>query len=308
MNGGLFMKRVMGTVRVVAIAAAVAGSWSVLASVVLGQAFEREHGFVERLYVLDGGVGHAGNKSSWTNMMDADGTEVDISAPCFLIQHASGYMMFDTCPNDIIAEMSPPGYASRGAAGIRWEKTKTVAGQLQEIGVDPADVKYVGISHSHADHTGNVEMFPNSIVLIQRLEYENAFGGNSAPTGPPQLDGPVFSREHPVKLVDGDLDVFGDASMIVGWVGGHTPGSQIAMIHLRETGWVILSGDAVHTQENFDNRWIPRIAREDIVNRLDVLAAYWRIQDLKDHYSAQLWIQHDVGQYNSLKKAPEFYQ
>ncbi len=302
------MKRMTGILRVVAIALAVAGSLSVFASVVSAQAFERDHGFAERLYVLDGGVGHAGNKSSWTNMMDADGTAIDISAPCFLIQHASGYMMWDTCPNDIIAEMSPPGYASRGAAGIRWEKTQTVASQLQTLQVAPADVKYVGISHSHADHTGNVEMFPDSTVLIQRLEYENAFQGSGAPTGPPRLDAPVFSRSHPVKLVDGDLDVFGDASVIVGWVGGHTPGSQIAMVNLRETGWVILSGDAVHTQENFDNRWIPRIAREDIVNRLDVLAAYWRIQDLIDHYNAQLWIQHDVGQYNSLKKSPEFYK
>jgi len=301
------MQRITGIVRVVAIAAVVVGALSVLASVVSGQAFKREHGFVERLYVLDGGVGHAGNKSSWTNMMDADGAEVDISAPCYLIQHATGYIMWDTCPNDIIAEMSPPGYGTRAAA-IRWEKTKTVASQLQELQVDPADVKYVGISHSHADHTGNVELFPNSIVMIQRDEYANAFQGLSAPTGPPQLDRPVFSRRHPVILVDGDIDVFGDASVIFGWVGGHTPGSQVAMVNLRETGWVILSGDAVHTQENFDNRWVPRIAREDIVNRLDVLAAYQRISVLKDNYNAQLWIQHDVGQYNSLKKAPEFYQ
>jgi glyoxylase-like metal-dependent hydrolase (beta-lactamase superfamily II) len=300
------MKRICGLVRVVAIAAAVVGASSVLASVVLAQAFEREHGFVERLYVLDGGLGHAGNKSSWTNMMDPDGTAVDISAPCFLIQHASGYMMWDTCPNDIIAEM-PNGYGSNAAA-IRWTKDQTLASQLRQIQVDPADVRYVGISHSHADHTGNVEMFPNSVVVIQRDEYEDAFAVMGAPTGPPLLDRPVFSRRHPVTLVDGDIDVFGDASVILGWVGGHTPGSQIALVRLRETGWVLLSGDAVHTQENWDNRWIPRIAREDIVNRLDVLAAYERIAALIDHYDAQLWIQHDVGQYNTLKKAPEFYQ
>ena len=301
------MKRMSGMIQVVAIAAAVAGSLSFFASTVFAQAFEREHGFVERIYVLDGGVGHAGNKSSWTNMMDPDGTAVDISAPCYLIQHASGYMMWDTCPNDIIAEMSPPGYGT-SAAAIRWEKTKTVASQLQQIQVNPADVKYVGLSHVHADHTGNVEMFPNSTVLIQRPEYEEGFEGSAAPTGPPSLDAPVFSRGHQVKLVDGDLDVFGDASVIIGWVGGHTAGQQIALVHLRETGWVILSGDAVHTQENFDNRWIPRIAREDLMNRLDVLMAYERIEALMEHYNAQLWIQHDVGQYNSLKKAPEFYK
>jgi glyoxylase-like metal-dependent hydrolase (beta-lactamase superfamily II) len=236
-----------GIVKAVAIVSAVVGTSCFLASAVWAQAFEREHGFVERLYVLDGGVGHAGNKSSWTNMMDADGTPVDISAPCFLIQHASGYMMWDTCPNDIIAKMSPPGYGT-SAAAIRWEKTTTVASQLQQIQVNPADVKYIGLSHVHADHTGNVEMFPNSLVLIQRPEYEEGFEGTAAPTGPPSLAGPVFSREHPVKLIDGDYNVFGDGSVIIGWVGGHTAGQQIAMVHLRETGWVILSGDAVHTK------------------------------------------------------------
>ena len=295
-----------GMMKGLAVASAVVVSSCTLASTVMAQAFERQHGFVERVYVIDGGVGHAGNKSSWTNMMDADGTPVDISAPCYLIQHANGYMMWDTCPNDIIATM-PNGYGSNAAA-IRWTKDKTVASQLQQMQVDPADVKYIGLSHVHADHSGNIEMFKNSTVLIQRPEYEEGFEGSAAPTGPPQLAGPVFSREHLVKLIDGDYDVFGDGSVIIGWVGGHTAGQQICMVHLRETGWVIFSGDAVHTYENFINRWIPRIAREDLMNRLDVLMAYERIAALMDHYKAQLWIQHDVGQYNTLKKAPEFYK
>jgi hypothetical protein len=32
------------------------------------------------------------------------------------------------------------------------------------------------------------------------------------------------------------------------------------------------------------------------------------MSDLLDHYGAQLWIQHDVGQYDTLRKAPEFYE
>jgi len=300
------MNRISGIIRVVVAAAAALGSLSFLASAASAQAWTREHGFVERLYVLDGGVGHAGNKNAWTNMMDPDGMPVDISAPCYLIQHASGYLMFDTCPHDIIAEM-PDGYGQSNV-GIRWTKDQTVASQLQQIRVDPADVRYVGISHSHADHSGNVELFPNAVVLIQRPEYETAFAGNRAPTGPPTLDRPVFSREHPVTLVDGDMDVFGDGSVILSWVGGHTVGSQIALVHLRDTGWVMLSGDAVHLQENWDNRRIPRIGREDQLTRLRVLVSMQRMSDLIDHYGAQLWIQHDVGQYNTLRKAPEYYR
>ncbi|MGH9163468.1 MAG: MBL fold metallo-hydrolase [Vicinamibacteraceae bacterium] len=153
------------------------------------------NGTVERLYVLDGGVGHAGNANSWSNMMDPPGTPLDIAAPCHLIRHATGYFMFDTCPNDIIASM-PNGHGT-SAGAIRWTKTKTIASQLAELKIAPSEIKYIGISHSHADHTGNIHMFPDSIVVIQRREYLNAFEGNSAPSGPPTFAGAIFPREHP---------------------------------------------------------------------------------------------------------------
>jgi glyoxylase-like metal-dependent hydrolase (beta-lactamase superfamily II) len=42
--------------------------------------------------------------------------------------------------------------------------------QLAKIGVKPEQIKYVGISHYHADHTGQVASFPGSTVLIGAKE------------------------------------------------------------------------------------------------------------------------------------------
>ena len=82
------------------------------------------------------------------------------------------------------------------------KRTKTLAGQLGELGVKPADVKAMAISHTHPDHIGNVELFPQVMLYVQKAEYEW-----------PGADGaPRFNPKHPVTLLEGDRDVFGDGS------------------------------------------------------------------------------------------------
>jgi N-acyl homoserine lactone hydrolase len=58
-------------------------------------------------------------------------------------------------------------------------------------------------SHSHPDHAGNIEMFPNTLMLVQKVEYEWA-GSRQHTVG--------FNKKHPVKLVNGDYDIFGDGN------------------------------------------------------------------------------------------------
>ena len=77
---------------------------------------------------------------------------------------------------------------------------------------------------------------------------------------PPSDTRPIFLKDHPVKLVQEDLDVFGDGSVMLVLTAGHTPGHQSCLVHLQKTGWVLLSGDAVHLQSNWDNRRIPYFA------------------------------------------------
>jgi glyoxylase-like metal-dependent hydrolase (beta-lactamase superfamily II) len=46
-------------------------------------------------------------------------------------------------------------------------------------------------------------------------------------------------------------DVRADGSVLLFYVGGHTLGSQVCLVHLKNTGYVLLSGDAVHLRSNF---------------------------------------------------------
>ena len=48
--------------------------------------------------------------------------------------------------------------------------------------------------------------------------------------------------------------MFGDGSVTIISTPGHTPGHQSLLVHLPKTGWLILSGDAVHFKDNWDNK------------------------------------------------------
>ena len=188
---------------------------------------------VERLYVLDCGDAHAPDQARWSPGVNV-GKPIDISDNCYLIHHKSGWMLWDTGIPDAVAAMTepPPG-------AIPWHRAKTLAAQLTAIGVQPADIKYVGISHTHPDHIGNVELFPAATVLIQKAEYEWAFAGDKKP----------FNPAHPVEQLVGDHDVFGDGSVMIVSTPGHTPGHESLMLNLPKTGWLVLSGDVAHFQD-----------------------------------------------------------
>ena len=265
-------------------------------------------GFADRLYILNGGYGHTDNAGAWLNMMVPPGTPIDISAYAHLIKHGNTWMLFDTSTNDSYATMKG---AQTGGNSIHWIKSpdQTMTAQLKLVGITPDDIKLIGISHNHADHTGNVSLFKNATVLIQRREYELAFPKGSAIAGPPNMAGDVFERNHPVSLLDGDYDVFGDGSVILFFMGGHTLGSQACLVHLKNTGYVLLSGDAVHLRSNFDTFRIPRIEQADEENNWlwSVPLAFLRIQQLMNYYHAQLWVHHDILDYKEREFAPGFY-
>ena len=76
------------------------------------------------------------------------------------------------------------------------------------------------------------------------------------------------------------------------------------MVKLEKTGAIILSGDAVHFKDNWENRRVPG----PNFNKEETLASMQRIADLMSENKAQLWINHDKIQSESLKHSPEFFE
>src|SRR4030095_16984863 len=76
---------------------------------------------------------------------------------CYLVKHGDEYLLWDTGHS-----MSAPNVAPK----------VSVADQLAKLNLKPDQIKYVGISHYHGDHTGQVASFPKALLLIGKYEWD----------------------------------------------------------------------------------------------------------------------------------------
>ena len=62
-----------------------------------------------------------------------------------------------------------------------------------------------------------------------------------------------------VEPVPRDKDVFGDGTVVMLDMPGHTPGHHSLLVRLEGKGTVLLTGDLAHFQENYDSNGVPCI-------------------------------------------------
>ena len=247
---------------------------------------------VQRLYVLDCGINQGKDQSRWSPGVN-EGKPIEFSDNCYLIRHTKGLLLWDTGIPDGVAAM-PDGLVSASGL-ITYRRVKTLAAQLAELGVKPADITYLALSHTHGDHVGNVALFPSSSVLIQGAEYEWAMAGPNKP---------AFTATQKIEKLAGDHDIFGDGSVRILSTPGHTPGHQSLLVKLPKTGSLVLSGDAVHFQDNWTHKRVPSMN----TSKDQTLASLERIAKVLDEQKATLWINHDKPQSATLKYAPAYYE
>jgi glyoxylase-like metal-dependent hydrolase (beta-lactamase superfamily II) len=241
---------------------------------------------LERLYAIECGERTAPDVAPWTPGVNV-GKPVDFVDNCYLIKHGTDWMVWDTGLTDAI-------FSTPSSDPNAWKRTKSLAGELDKIGVKPSDIKYVAVSHTHPDHIGNIELFPQSLLLVQKAEYDWP-----GPDGKPR-----FLPSHPVKTLEGDYDLFGDGTVTIISTPGHTPGHQSLLVKLPQTGAVLLTGDAVHLQDNWEAKRVPAIN----VDKDKSAASMQRMAELIAQNRAQLWINHDKPQSLTINRPPEFYQ
>lgn len=263
-----------------------------LAAILLLLATHARAGQVERLYVIDCGWAHAEDQSLWSPGVNV-GVPIDFSDNCYLIHHSSeGYLLWDTGITDRLTALTQ----GQTVAQLRqtWHRNQTLIDALAANGVKPADVHYVAISHVHPDHVGNIDEFPDATVIMQKAEWEY---GLKLPLKP-------FNPAHKTQLIEGDKDLFGDGSLTVLSTPGHTPGHQSLLVHLRTTGYVLLSGDAVHFLSNWENRRVPGFNAD----KAQSLSSMEKLARIADEKPAQLWINHDKPSSDARRHAPEYYE
>jgi glyoxylase-like metal-dependent hydrolase (beta-lactamase superfamily II) len=151
-----------------------------------------------------------------------------------------------------------------------------------------------------------VGLFPDSTIVMQRAEYSwihSPSGPNDNVNQLMALARKLMGSPKKLQLIDGDTDVFGDGSVTLVSTPGHTPGHQSLLVHLRNSGFIILSGDVVHLEENFSENIVPSLN----TSKAESIASMARVRQLMATYNAKLFINHDKRQTDRLKLVPAFY-
>ncbi|HTT40237.1 MAG TPA: N-acyl homoserine lactonase family protein [Burkholderiales bacterium] len=261
-------------------------------------------GTADRLYRLDCGRSVANDESVWTPGENV-GRSVKFSSTCWLVKHGSNWLLWDTgVPESALN--NPAGWSTLPKL-IVYHLDRSLTDQLGEIGLKPSDITIVAISHTHGDHIGNMHLFPDSRVVMQRAEYTWINSDGDAPNDNVRqllaLARNLMGTPKHLQLIDGDTDVFGDGSVTLVFTPGHTPGSQSLLVHLKNSGFIILSGDVAHSEENFEKDAVPSLNTD----KAESIASMEKIRRMIATYKAKFFINHDKEQTDTLKLLPAFY-
>ena len=213
------------------------------------------------------------------------GLKIQFVYSCYLIKHGGNYLLWDTGHS-----MTAPNVAPK----------VSVVDQLAQLGVKPEQIQYVGISHYHADHTGQVASFPQSMLLIGKGDWD-AITSSKPAAG---VNAPPFahwvSGGGKVEPLLADKDVFGDGTVLILNTPGHTPGHRGLLVKLKEKGNVLITGDLAHFRENYDGNGVPWFN----ASRADSLASIDRFKKLAANFKATVIIQHDARDVGLLPAFP----
>lgn len=251
-----------------------------------------------RLYTLDCGYMHVADMSPFSDTGEFAGAKGMLSAPCFLVSHPKGLLLWDAGLGDAVAQ-HPEGVAH---GNFRWYVPTPLVTQLARIGLRPKDIDYIAFSHLHDDHTGNANLFGSATWLMNPVELAWA-STDPPPFGVDPATISAYARAKSIS-VSGDYDVFGDSSVVLLKSPGHTPGHLMLKLTLPRAGIVILSGDLYHLRTAQIDEKVPTFN----VSRADTLASRNRVQRILGYTHARLIVQHDPDDVEALPKAPNFLQ
>lgn len=243
---------------------------------------------------LDCGTVQVNDLNAFSDTLAYTGRSRTLTNSCYLIRHGDDYLLWDTglpvgmkgAPVDRTSAMSPT-------------LSRTLAEQFAELGVKPEQIRTVGISHYHFDHIGQAALFPQATLLIGAADWKAVNDGSAGGFSDPALLAPWVKGGARVDAVTGDKDLFGDGSVVMLDMSGHTPGHHALLVRLKDAGPVLLTGDLAHFTENYETNGVPGFN----TNRADTLASLDRFKAMAANLKATVIIQHEPA---DIAKLPAF--
>ena len=243
-----------------------------------------------KLYVLDGGSILVKKLEAFSQDTTYTGQTKQLSDAYYVISHPNGNLMWDAgLPEQLI--VPEPYNEPSGVFAV--QRADSLANQLEAIGFKIEDFTYFAMSHSHFDHTGHANYMKEATWLVQENEY-NSVAGDSLKT----KDASV-SKLTKVKKLYGDHDVFGDGTVVIKSMPGHTVGHQVLYVEVSGLKKpVLLTGDLYHFEENRISKGVPSFN----YNVKQTLESMELFETFAKEKNAEVIIQHSPLDFERLKK------
>jgi glyoxylase-like metal-dependent hydrolase (beta-lactamase superfamily II) len=228
-----------------------------------------------------------------------DETDVrELIVPCYIIEHDEGRLLWDGGLPSSTADVE--GWHMVDGSNLRMDRT--FADQLSDMDLTMSDFDYAAFSHLHFDHCGVANELDGATLIIQKPEFEAAFAD---PVTVPFFEPALYSNLKQANrlIIDGDHDVFGDGSVRIVSAPGHTPGHQVLFLDLPNSGPIALSGDLYHFRISREKR----IAPEFNYDAEMTLESMEKVEKMLEETGSDFWIEHDLAGFETLKKAPLYY-
>jgi metallo-beta-lactamase class B len=97
---------------------------------------------------------------------------------------------------------------------------------LRKLGFDPADIKYVIVSHGHFDHAGGAKLLQERFgarVLLTAADWDLL-----------ERDNPPWKPRRDIEITDGQKLTLGDTTLTMYFTPGHTNGTVSKLIPVRD--------------------------------------------------------------------------
>ncbi len=224
-----------------------------------------------------------------------------IPFPIYLIEHAEGLVLFDAGLDPDYAGDPVAGYGEMAERiRIDFREEHLVEYHLDRLGFTLTDVGTVIASHLHFDHAGALKQFPHARTFLGAGEMEYARAPERFSST--WFRGEDFGDRHGIAWSElgTDHDIFGDGSVTVLHLPGHTPGSLGAMVRLPGQT-LILTGDVVHTRTAYDSE----IHYHGDVDSITARESLRTLSRLERTHGAEVWICHDPDDWQRFGGAGE---
>ena len=269
----------------------------ILAALSLSSPIAAEDDAVVEMWRLDCGTLQVSDVAPFSDAHLYDGDERTLVVSCYLIRNDDTYLLWDA---GLSKELVGTSY-TEGVFTASVERS--IVDQLSDLGLEPSQIDYAAVSHYHFDHTSQLADFPEATLLIGASDWEAVKAAEGTnPLIDPRPFAPWLDNDAAVvTAIAQDHDVFGDGSVQMKAMPGHTPGHTSLLVRLPETGDVLLTGDLYHFEEQVTNRGVPQFNTD----RADTLASMDRFDAIAKSLDATVIIQHDSRNLDRLPSFPE---